>query len=459
MRKQIDALRKKRNEHLDAMTKLSDLAANDNRLFTADEQAAFDKDQKEIGDIDGQLKRLEDVERLSMQRATPAVGPLDPPRAQVVPFKAFPGQAFTRMVLAVARTKGNFQAAAEQASRWKDQTPEVEIVLRAIANTGEFPSEVHRAAVAAGTTTNPTWAGPLVYAQNLTSEFIDLLRPATIIGRLPLRPVPFNVSIPRQTGAATAGWVGEGQSKPVSPLAFDRLAIPWAKTAVITVITDELARFSDPSAEQLVRDDLVEAIRGFLDVQFIDPTVAPLANVRPGAITNGTAAQVLVVPSTGSTFPTVQRDITTLLQQMAARNLPMTSMYWIMNPAARILIGSLRTAQDLMAFPEISQMRLAGFPIIESNHVATDGAGLTNLILLDASHIFHASDPTIDVTASNEASLRMDTAPTTPPAADTSPLVSLWQQNMLGIKAEQYQYWMRRRDAVVGMITGFDTTV
>ena len=139
MRKQIVALRKKRDEHLDAMTTLSDLAANDNRLFTAEEQAAFDKDQKEIADIDGQLTRLEAVERLSMSRATPAASPLAPtPGVSVVPFKPFKGQGFVRMVLAVARTKGNIQAAAEQAKEWADQTPEVEHVLRAIANSASL---------------------------------------------------------------------------------------------------------------------------------------------------------------------------------------------------------------------------------------------------------------------------------------------------------------------------------
>jgi hypothetical protein len=51
--KQITALRNKRNVHLDAMTALSDLAETGERLFTEDEQKAFDKDQAEVRDIDG----------------------------------------------------------------------------------------------------------------------------------------------------------------------------------------------------------------------------------------------------------------------------------------------------------------------------------------------------------------------------------------------------------------------
>lgn len=461
LRKHIDALRKKRNACLDAMQVLSDSAANENRLFTADETTAYDKDQAEVRDIDGTLTRLEEAEQQTAGGAKPARHPLNgggggndsTTDVEVRAFKPFPGQGFVRMVLAVARTKGNYAAAADFATRWKDQTPEVETVLRAIAQSGQMPSEVFRAAVAAGTTGGATWAGPLVFAQNLTSEFIDVLRPATIMGRLPLRPVPFNVSIPRQTGSATAQWVGEGLSKPVGLLAFDRLTIPWAKMSIISVITQELARFSDPSAEQLVRDDLVADIATFADKQFTDPTVAPAANLRPGAITNGTAAQVLVVPSTGITIAAIMNDVASLEIAMAALNLRMTRMFWIMSPAARIRLQNVRTIQDLPAFPEVNQGQFRGYPIIESNNIplGVPAAGQTSLILLDASEIFHAEDPIVDVQASEEASLQMDSAPATPPA----PLVSLWQQNMLGIKAEQYQYWLRRRDGVVGMITAF----
>ena len=56
------------------------------------------------------------------------------------------------------------------------------------------------------------------------------------------------VKIPRQTAGVTANWVGEAQSKPVSSLAFDTVQIPFAKVAVIVVITQGLARFSTPSA-------------------------------------------------------------------------------------------------------------------------------------------------------------------------------------------------------------------
>ena len=54
----------------------------------------------------------------------------------------------------------------------------------------------------------PTWAAPLVN-QNIANEFLELLRPATILGKIPgLRNVPFNTKVPAQTAGGTYGWVG-----------------------------------------------------------------------------------------------------------------------------------------------------------------------------------------------------------------------------------------------------------
>ena len=252
LRDQVNALLRQRKEQLDALEALSAKAAGDDveepRLFTADEQKEFDKVKDGIADIDQTLSRLEEAERQLGAGARPAPHPLDPtPAVEPKPFKAFKGQAFTRYVMALACSKGNLVQAVEIAKRWHNETPEV--------------VEILRAAVAAGTTTDPAWAAPLVNYQVMTSEFIDLLRAETILGRLAgYRSVPFNIKIPRQTAGATANWVGEGLSKPVSKLVFDQVTLPWAKIAVICVITHELARFSNPSAEQLVRDDLIATI-------------------------------------------------------------------------------------------------------------------------------------------------------------------------------------------------------
>jgi HK97 family phage major capsid protein len=459
---QIKALLRQRTALLDAMRALTDKAvtgegdAAEPRLFTEEEQKEFDKIERDVADIDAQVVRLKAAEAAQAAAARPANHPLIP--AQDIAartFKPFPGQAFTRFVSACALSKGNLLQALEIAKRWANETPEVIAVLNhavRVGNTNE-DSWVQRAAVAPGTTTDPIWAQPLVNYQIMTQEFIELLRPLTIFGRLDFRRVPFNIKIPRQTGGSSGNWVGEGQSKPVSSLAFDMVTLPWAKIAVIVVITIELARFSDPSAEMLVRDDMLAAIAEFIDTQMWDPAVAPAVGIRPGALTNGAHS----VASTGNSIAALTADLTAAMLWMTQppNNLPMIRPVWIMNAATAMQIATMRTAQDIFAFPSMSAggavgtlgstPTLMGIPVVTGPHIANG-----TIILCEQSQVFLADDGQTTIDTSAEASVQMDSAPDTPP----TPLVSFWQQNLLGIKAERFIYWMRRRDQAVYVITG-----
>lgn len=141
------------------------------------------------------------------------------------------GTAFTRYVSALAVSKGNIMQAEVIAQRWADSTPEVGQVLKT--------------AVAAGSTSDTTWAAPLVQYNDMTAEFIELLRPKTILGQLTsVRRVPFNIRIPRQTAGTSGTFVGEGSPTPVGKLATDNITLPWAKASTIVVITTELARLT-----------------------------------------------------------------------------------------------------------------------------------------------------------------------------------------------------------------------
>jgi hypothetical protein len=62
-----------------------------------------------------------------------------------------------------------------------------------------------------------------------------------------------------------------------------------------------------------------------------------------------------------------------------------------------------------------------------------------------------ADDGEVLLDASNQASLEMDSAPTSPPTASTV-LVSLWQHNMVGLRAERYINWTKRRPGAVQFI-------
>ena len=343
-------------------------------------------------------------------------------RVSIVKPDLPPGTAFTRYAMALAASKGNRWEAIEIAKKWKDQTPEVSLVLE-----HDIPVMM-RTAVSEGTTTASTWAAPLIAYNIMASEFINYLRPATIIGNIPgLRRVPFNIQMPRATAGTSVGWVGESAPKPVSSMAFDTVTLRWAKAAGIVVLTDELVRFSNPSAEAVVRADLVAAMAQFLDRQFVDPAVAAVTNVSPASITNG----VTPVTPTGTTAAAFRADIKTLFATFLAANLSTTGGVWIMTQSQALSLAIMQNSLGQQVFPTMTSANtggtLLGYPVVASENIPSTTGSPTEgypIIFAIAPEILLADDGQVIIDASNQASVQMDTAPDSPPTSSTS-LVSL----------------------------------
>ncbi len=355
------------------------------------------------------------------------------------------GRLFTRVCMALMAGKGNPTDTMQFAKQFTD-TPIVAQVLALPSDKRNV--RFSKAAVKPGTTTDPTWAEPLVAWQTMASEFVELLRPQTFLGRIEgMRRVPFKIKFPIQTSGSSVGWVGEGKPKPVSSLAFSVGQLDETKVAGIVVITDELARFSDPAAEGLVQDDLTAAIAQFLDQQFLDPTVAPLAGIHPGSITNGINA----VMSSGTTDVALRYDVLSLYQGMVRTNYGPGGLVWLMPGVVSAALAMMVNAFGQPLYPSMAgpNPTLFGVPVIVSQGVPnTTNPSVNMIVLLRAPDILIADDGGVTVDTSNEASLEMDSAPT-----GTGTLVSLWQNNLVGIRAERYINWQRRRDSAVAYLS------
>lgn len=427
-----------------------------NRTLTPEETEEYDNLTTEVGEVDKHLVRAKAMEKTLVSKAAepqrtsvdddPA-GAAARTRSNIIHYgkSALPkGTAFTRYCMALARAKGVRADALDYASKWKDSTPEVFASIR-----DDAASMVQKSAMTAGTTTDSDWAEPLVVYQQMASEFIDLLRPETILGKLTrLRRVPFNIQVAGKTQGSTVGWVGQGSPKVVSELKFNEVTLGFAKAAGIVVITEELARFSTPAAEALIRQDMIDTMAVFLDGQFIDPSVAAVANVSPASILNGVAAQK--VTSTGSTVALITADVKSLFDLYATNNLSTEGGVWIMRPAEAIALSLLRTSQDIFAFPTITAEggTWFGYPVVVSNSVPNTVSGGAIVAFVKQNEIFLADDGAVRIDVSNQAAVQMDSAP----SGGAQSLVSLWQNNLIGIRAERFINWQRRRDAAVAYI-------
>lgn len=101
---------------------------------------------------------------------------------------------------------------------------------------------------------------------------------------------PFNVRIPGQISGGQGYWVGQGAPKPLTKFDFQSVQLGVAKVAKvanIAVLTDELVRFSNPAADTLVRNALASAIIERIDIDFIDPAKAEVAQVSRHPLPTG----------------------------------------------------------------------------------------------------------------------------------------------------------------------------
>lgn len=431
------------------MKSIMDESATAGETLDAGQQEEFDTLEKDIEAIDAQVKRIKTLESLNLEQArTIDASTIErssdsrQPRIQVrqqAPVEK--GIPFTRYVMALANAKGNLMQAEQMIrsnEKWMAQTPQL--------------ADIIKVAVAAGNTTDTTWAGPLVQYQDMVSDFAEYLRPMTIIGKLALRRVPFKTRIPRQTGASTVNWVGEGKVKPVSALAFDNITLDHHKIAGIIVLTEELIRLSNPAAEQLVRSDLAASITQFMDSQFLDPTKAS-NDVSPASVTNS----VTPIPASGTTEAAFRTDARALIATFVDSNLSLADAVWIMTQSQALALSMMQTSlgEDSFRGINVNGGQLFGLPVIVSENVPASGGSPTDgaaIVLLKQSDVLLADDDMVTIDASREASLQMETTPDSPATASTV-LTSLWQHNMIGIRAERFVTWKKRRDEAVGYIS------
>lgn len=107
----------------------------------------------------------------------------------------------------------------------------------------------------------------LVGTDFMAGSFIEMLRNRTTIMMLgtTMGGLVGNVDIPRQTGGATAYWLGEGDDAQEDTPTIGQLELSPKSVAAYTDITRRLLMQSTPDAEGIVRRDLVNAIAQAID--------------------------------------------------------------------------------------------------------------------------------------------------------------------------------------------------
>lgn len=424
---------------------------DDDRELSAEEQEEFDELTGEVKEAQAKLDRLKQIDgsavtakavagdtsvRGSQARATVPAEPK---------VKLEKGIGFARMVMCFAAAKGSRLEALDIAKQKFPHDERIQAFLKA--------------QVPGATTAEPGWAGYLAEPENLASEFVEFLRPMTIVGKFgangipALRRVPFNIKVPAEISQGTGAWVGQGNAIPLIRSTFDQIVLRFTKVAAISVLSEELIRFSSPSAEMLVRQSLAEACVGRLDSDFANPSITETTDVRPGAVTNGATTSA----ASGIDAAAVRADIRTAIAYFITNNIPTAGLVVLMRSSQALSLSLMRNNLGAKEFPDMTMNGglLEGIPVIASQYMPQ---GVVAFVSAD--NVYLADDGGVNVDMSREASIEMATDPTnkitdgaSPPVSVEATMVSMFQTNSVAIRAIREITWKRRRAAAVYYFT------
>ena len=447
---QITAYEAKRASTVSAMDAIMAKAAAEGATLDAAQSEEYDGHAADIEAIDKHLERLRVAERTMAKSAKPIEDVRDPGQAgqqrgghiQVkAQPKLAPGIAFARYakVRAVSRL---------------DSEPVMSVAERMYGAESDVVGTV-KAAVAAGSNQPGSWAAALHSPEGAAFvDFAEFLRPATILGKFgqngipELRKIGFDEPVILQTGGGQGYWVGEGKPKPLTSFNFERSVLGRLKVANIAVLTEENVRSSNPSSEGIVRDALKAALVETQDLAFIDPTNAGAATVRPASVTNGATSTA----SSGRDADAVRADARAAVAAFIAASNPLTTGVWIMSATNALGLSMMMNALGQKEFLGMTMLggTFEGLPVIVSEY-----AGAT-VALVNAADIYEADEGDIAVDMSREASLEMKDGGLSQDGltGTGTSLVSLWQNNLVGLRAERTINWRRRRASAVAYLTG-----
>ena len=229
------------------------------------------------------------------------------------------------------------------------------------------PNEVLRRDLAVGTSTA---GGNLVANELLAGSFIELLRNRLAVanaGVTVLSGLQGNISVPKQTAAATAYWVGEGGAPTESQQAIEQVNMTPKTVGAFVDYSRRLLLQSSIDVEGMIRSDLARVIALELDRAAIygsGSSNQPLGLVN----TTGIGNQSLATYGTFEEYIGMETDV-------AVANADAGSMRYIINAAARgALKSTAKSASAVAAGFVYENDEINGYPVVVSNQLLNNDA-------------------------------------------------------------------------------------
>lgn len=285
-------------------------------------------------------------------------------------------------------------------------------------------------------TTVGGWAAELMQVSSFTG-LLPSLAPTSVYASLLRRGIDANIGrmagvrFPAREPPASIPqiFVSEGEPIAVRALAFSEspLITPH-KAAVISLLTAEIARYSTPAAELVIDQALNDDISVALDTALLDDNVASTS--RPA----GLLESAIEVPASTAADPATAaaEDIAGLVSVIQPSALNIT-----------FITGAAQATALGLYYP-------GGVDVI-----VTDTLAPGVVIAIDASDFVGISQEGGTITITEDAAVvsRDNPVPVSEGGVAGTPISSLWQMNLLGIRVVEFVGWGMRRANRVAVTT------
>ena len=418
-------------------------ADGETRDLSTEERALYDAKLSEAEVMKGRIEREERQARLEAENAVPVGGVAPAAHVEVRDNSRGPMSRFVNCIRAVAKGRGDERRAAQYADEVLHDADLARALSASVAASGGF-------------------AVPDVLSQ----EFIEYLRPASVVRAAGAQPVPLangNLSIPKITGGASASYIGENTDAPTSQQTVGQVRLIAKKLVGLIPISNDLIRFANPQTDTVIRGDLIRAVSQAEDLAFLrgDGTQFSPKGMRNWALpANFVTAAALSGASLGYADVTgitlwLGSMITNLLN--AAVPVTLETGCFFLSARSFMALRTLRTQLGAYAFPELSDdpkdPRLLGYrvkmtPQIPTNLVATPSGGSQ---ITTASEIYFANMPDCLIGEAVNLLLDVSTEATYKDAGNNS--VSAFSQDQTVIRVIEENDFGVRYDQSVAVAT------
>lgn len=193
-------------------------------------------------------------------------------------------------------------------------------------------------------------SGGFIVPPDFVAELIEVLRPLTAVRSSGPRILPMprgTLTLPRQSQAATATYGGEVSAIPVTQQSVDQVIATYKKLTALVPISNDLMRYSDPSVDAMVRDDIAQVLARREDLAFIrgDGTSG-----SPKGLLNFALSANSFSSNPAYTLTTVAQELGGMLNAIEQQNVPIRNPVWIMHPRSKNYLLNVQNANGFYVY-------------------------------------------------------------------------------------------------------------